>query len=172
MTEKQAKQTRPSAVASISPQMRAYLETQTDAGEEVLWAGITHVSGRMRRLRPFVILCAFMMFLCSGLFLLMDSPSKLLLAVLSLLGWAGIAAFVVWRQSDHLRRTLYAVTDQRALILSAGNPGRTESYPPEKLEFIRPVAKAGGRGDSVFHRLSGQRPAQRHEFQSRFSCHR
>ncbi|HUX75830.1 MAG TPA: hypothetical protein VMY40_04230 [Anaerolineae bacterium] len=156
MTEKQAKQTQPPAVPSISPQMQAYLNTQIEADEQVLWAGTTNVSGRMKRLRPLVILCLFMMFFCSGLFLLMDNPSRLLLVLLSLLTWAGIPAVVAWGQSNHLRRTLYAITNRRVLIMSVGKPSRTESYPPEKLDFIRPVSKKAGRGDIYFTVLRGK----------------
>jgi len=156
MTEKQIRQTQPSAVSSVSPQMQAYLDTQIEAGEQVLWAGTTNVFGRMKRLIPFVILCLFMMFFCSGLFFLMDNPSRLLLALLSLLTWAAIPAVVAWGQSNHLRRTLYAITDRRVLIMSVGKPRRTESYPPEKLEFIRPVSKKEGRGDIFFTVLRGK----------------
>jgi len=156
MTEQQAKQTQPPAVPSISPEMQAYLDTQVEAAEKVLWAGITNVSGRMKRLRPFVIISLFMMLFCSGFFLLMDNPSRLLLVVLSVLVWAGIPAAVAWGQSNHLRRTLYAITDRRVLIMTLGNPKRTESYPPEKLEFIRPVSKQGGRGDIFFAILRGK----------------
>jgi len=150
MTEQQAKQTQPPAMPSINPHMQAYLDTQVEAGERVLWAGTTNVSGRMKRLRPIVIMSLFMMLFCSGFFLLMDNPSRLLLVVLSVLTWAGIPAIVAWGQSNHLRRTLYAVTDRRVLIMTLGNPKRTESYPPEKMEFIRPVSKKGGRGDIYF----------------------
>ena len=69
MTEQQAKHTQPPAGLSISPHMQAYLDTQVEAGEQVLWAGTTNMPGRMKRLRPFVIMCLFMMFFCSGLFL-------------------------------------------------------------------------------------------------------
>jgi len=75
--------------------------------------------------------------------------------LLSLLIWAGIPAFVYWRQSAHLRDTLYAVTDRRALILSLGQPRRTESYPPDKIEFVHPVVKKSGRGDLYFTLLRG-----------------
>ena len=156
MTEQQAKQTQPSAMPSLSPKMQAYLDTQVEAGEQVLWAGTTNVSGRMKRLRPLVIMSLFMMFFCSGFFLLMDNPSRLLLVVLSVLTWAGIPAVVAWGQSNHLRRTLYAITDRRVLIMTLGNPKRTDSYPPERLEFIRPVPKKGGRGDIYFIILRGK----------------
>jgi hypothetical protein len=156
MIEQQAKQTQPSAMPSLSLHLQAYLDTQVEAGEQVLWAGTTNVSGRMKRLRPLVILSLFMMFFCSGLFLLMDNPSRLLLALLSALTWAGIPAVVAWGQSNHLRRTLYAITDRRVLIMTLGNPKRTDSYPPERLEFIRPVPKKGGRGDIYFIILRGK----------------
>jgi hypothetical protein len=156
MTENQAGLSVPAAADSVSPEARAYLDTQLEPGERVLWAGPTSVSGRMRRLRPFLILCAFMVFLCGGVFLLMDTPSKVLLAVLAAVVWAAIGAFVYWRQSDHLRRTLYAITDQRVLILTVGNPKRTESYPPDKLEFVRPVVRGGGRGDIIFTVMRGK----------------
>ena len=155
MAEEQAGQTQPPAAHSISPQMQAYLNTQIEDDEHVLWASRTNVAGRMKRLRPIVILCIFMMFFCSGIFLLMDTPSRVLLVVLSVLGWAGIAAAIFWGQTNHLRRTLYAITDRRALIMTLGNPKRTESYPPEKLEFVQPVAKQGGRGDLFFTVLRG-----------------
>jgi len=141
---------------SVNPQMQAYLNTQIEADEQVLWAGTTNVSARMKRLIPFAILCLFMMFFCSGLFFLMDNPSRLFLALSSLFLWAGILVVVVWGQFDHLRRTLYAITNRRVLIMSVGKPGRTKSYPPEKLEFIRPVFKKGGRGNIYFVLLKGK----------------
>ncbi len=42
------------------------------------------------------------------------------------------------------------------LILSVDKPKRTESYPPERLEFIKPVVKTGGRGDIYFLTLRGK----------------
>lgn len=156
MTEKQAGQRQPSTPPVVDPHMQEYLSTQIGDGERVLWAGTTNAPGRMRRLIPFGILCLFMMFFCGGLFLLMDNPSKVFLAVVSMLVWAGIPAVVAWGQSDHLRRTLYAITDRRVLILSVGKPKKTESYPPEKLEFIRPTVRKGGRGDIYFIELRGK----------------
>lgn len=156
MAEKQVKQTESSVMSSISPRMQAYLDTQVEADEQVIWAGTTNVSGRMRRLVPFYIMCLFMMFFCSIIFFFMDNPSRLTLVLFSSLTWAGIPAFVAWGQSDHLRRTLYAITNRRVLILSVDKPKRTESYPPEKLEFIKPVIKTGGRGDIYFITLRGR----------------
>ena len=138
---------------SISPQMKQYLQSQLETGEQVLWAGTTDVPGRTRRLWPIVIASMFLVFLCS--FVFWNNPSRWILVLLSVLIWAGIPAFVYWRQSAHLRNTLYAVTDRRALILSVGNPQRTESYPPDKIEFLQRVRKKRGRGDIYFTLLRG-----------------
>ena len=118
---------------TIGPEMCEFLRTQIEPDEKVLWADTTNVSGRMRRLVPLAGICLAMMLLCSVVF--WSNPSGPLLALLSVLVWVGIPAFVAWRQSDHLRRTLYAITDRRALILSVGQPQRTESYPPEGIRL-------------------------------------
>jgi hypothetical protein len=78
--------------------MQAYLDSQIEPGERVLWAGTTDVTGRMRRLWPLVIVCAFMRFLCSRMFLVMDNPDKGLLVALSLLGWPVFGAITIWLQ--------------------------------------------------------------------------
>jgi hypothetical protein len=84
-----------------------------------------------------------------------SNPDRWLLVLISVVMWTGIPALVYWRQTAHLRNTLYAVTDKRALILSLGNPRRTESYPPEKIEFVHPVPRTGGLGDLYFTVLRG-----------------
>ena len=127
----------------ISPEMLAYARSQLDEGERLLWVDTTNVEGRMRRLRFLVILSLFMIFFCSGMVLLMDTPSKVLFIVFSVLFWLALPAVVFWGQRRHLRRTIYALTDRRALILSLGNPKKTESYPPEKIEFIAPEMESG-----------------------------
>jgi hypothetical protein len=138
---------------SISPQMHEALNAEIEPDEHLLWAGTTNVPGRMRRLRPLVITSVFMLFLCS--FVFWNNPSRWVLVLLSVLIWAGIPAFVYWRQSAHLRNTLYAVTDRRALILSVGNPKGTQSFPPERIEFVQPMLKKSGRGDIYFAFLEG-----------------
>jgi hypothetical protein len=143
----------PGEQPSVGPQTRQYLSAQIEPDEQVLWLGTTNVSGRMRRLLPLGITSIFMLVLCSIFSL--NNPSWPILLLLSVLIWGGIPAFVAWRQSSHLRRTLYAITDRRALILSVGEPRRTESYPPERIEFVRPVLGKGGRGDLYFTTMKG-----------------
>ena len=156
MTEAQMNQTLPSAANAISPEMQAYLDSQLEAGERLLWASRTNVKLRIRKMRVLIIVSLFMLFFCSGTFLLMETPSRLQLVLLSLVFWVALPVVVVWLQRDHLRRTIYAITDRRALILSLKKPKRTESYPPEKIEFIQPDRKSGERGDLYFVMSGGK----------------
>ncbi|HEY54566.1 MAG TPA: hypothetical protein G4N94_14050 [Caldilineae bacterium] len=155
MTERGTKQTQ-SPANTLSPEMQTYLDSQLEEGERLLWASGTNVKARMRKMRVVVIGSVFMLFFCSGMFLLMETPSRVQLALFSLLFWLALPAVAIWGQRDHLRRTIYAITDRRALILSLDKPKRTESYPPEKIEFIHPVTKAGGRGDLYFVMIRGK----------------
>jgi len=150
---------------AITAQMKQYLETQLEAGEQVLWAGATDVPGRTRRLWPLALSAVFGTFLCS--FVFWNNPSRWVLVLVSLLVWTGIPAFVYWRQTAHLRDTLYALTDRRALILSVGDPKRSESYPPEKIEFVHAVSRGGSGGDLYFTMLRGT-GARRERFKHGF----
>ena len=132
-----------------------YLKSQIESDEKVLWSGTTDVAGRRKRLIPVVISCLFMLLLCSG-FMALNNPSPWLPIGLAVVVFLGIPIFVVWRQTDHLKRTLYALTDKRALMLSVGKPKRTESYPPEKIEILETVGRPGGRGDLFFTKLRGR----------------
>lgn len=147
---------KPAMFENIPPKAMTYLATQTGEGETVLWVGTTAVEVRRRRLIPMIMGCLFMLLLCSWVFS-MNNPSPWGAIGLSALVWVGIPVVVVWRQSDHLRRTLYAITDRRALVLSVDKPEKTEAYPPEKVEFIKVTMKKTGRGDVLFLTLRGRR---------------
>jgi len=140
---------------SISPGMTEYLQGQVAADEKVLWAGTTDVAARMRRLVPVPVAAVFNILVCTIAF--SQNPSWLLLELLSVLFWGGLAVVIAWGHSRNLQRTLYAITNRRALILSVGNPRKTESYPPERIDFVRPVVKKGGRGNLYFTTIGSRR---------------
>lgn len=50
------------------------------------------------------------------------------------------------------QRTIYAITDRRALIIAAGRTTTIRSFPPEKLEEIFRREKRDGTGDVIFLR--------------------
>jgi hypothetical protein len=137
----------------LDPGILDYLHTQIDEDEQVLWAGVTDVGSRLRRLWILIPACLLMLSLCS--FMSINNPGWLLLVSLSVALWAGLPILIYRMQLNHLRRTLYVITDRRALILSVGKPKKTESYAPDKINFIRPAHRKGGRGDLYFARLEG-----------------
>jgi hypothetical protein len=139
----------------VDAEALAYLEDQLADDEVLLWVGTTHAPSRMRRVALLAgISSLFMLFLCSGI-LLLNNPSPLP-GVLAAIFWIGLPALIIWRMSVDLGRTLYAITDQRALILRVGKPNKTESYPPDEIEFLRFVRKKEGRGDLYFTELRGR----------------
>jgi hypothetical protein len=133
--------------------MEQYLKTQIEADEKVLWASTTNFRARMGRVRFLPVLSLVMMVFCSVFS--WSNPDRWILVLASVVIWAAIPAVAFWSMSRHLRGRLYAITDRRALIMIMGNPRKTESYPPEKIEFVKPVQRAGGLGDLYFTLLRG-----------------
>jgi len=142
---------------ALTREMQVYLQGQLEADEKVLWSSRTNVGGRMRKLLPLAAITPFMILLCN--FAFMRSPDRWWLLLLTVLIWLGIPILVAWRQHKHLQQTIYALTDRRAPILQLDNPKRSDSYPPERIEFVRPVVRSGNRGD-VFFAASRQTTAQ------------
>jgi hypothetical protein len=143
----------PQLFDELGPGMLDYLHTQIAEDEQVLRAGVTDVGSRLRRLWILIPACLLMLSLCS--FMSINNPGWLLLVSLSVALWGGLPVLIYRMQVNHLRRTLYAITDRRALIFSVGKPKKTESYTPDRITFIRPVHRKGGPGDLYFARLEG-----------------
>ncbi len=63
----------------------------------------------------------------------------------------GLVTSPIWMRK-RAERTVYFITDQRAVILSQGFTGRTrvESYAPEQLQSITREQNPDGSGDIVF----------------------
>jgi hypothetical protein len=83
----------------------------------------------------------------------MPGPFKLfpLFGVPFVLIGIGMLTAPIWMKRK-ARRTVYMITDQRAVILSEGLRGRTrvESYAPEQLQSIMREQNADGSGDIIF----------------------
>ena len=99
---------------SIPPAMEQYLQTQIEADERVLWASTSDFSERMRRIRFMPVISIVMMVFCSAFS--WSNPDRWLMVLLSVLFWGGLPVLANWSMTRHLRRRLYAITDQRALI--------------------------------------------------------
>jgi hypothetical protein len=92
------------------------------------------------------------------------NPDRWLLVLLSVVFWGGLPVLVNWSMTRHLRGRLYAITDRRALIMMVGDPRKTESYPPQEIKFVRPVARGAGLGDLYFTALEDDEQRWEHGF--------
>ena len=146
----------------LSPEMEQYLKTQIEADEKVLWASTSDFSERMRRIRFLPVLSIVMMVFCSVFS--WSNPDRWVMVVLSVLVFGSIPILANWSMSRHLRGRLYAITDRRALIMIVGNPKKTESYPPEKIEFLKPVQRGVGVGDLYFTAFEDSEQRWEHGF--------
>jgi hypothetical protein len=93
-----------------------------------------------------------------------NNPDRWILVLVSVLFWGGLPVLVNWSMTRHLRGRLYAITDRRALIMMMGDPRKTESYPPERIQFVRPVPRGPGLGDLYFTALEDERQRWEHGF--------
>lgn len=131
----------------LEPQKSTYLHTQLAPGETLLWAGGTDVTGRMKKLRPFLFgLIPFNALFC-GLTL---GASNVWNGIIFGLIWISVGVVVWLGQRAHLTQTLYAITNQQALILKLGSPKKTERYPPAKMTNLHLANTQDGRGDVLF----------------------
>lgn len=150
-------QANPPAGGGITAAMQAHLAAQLEPGEQVLWAGATDVAGRMKKITLLMaISCLFLVLLCGGVFLTGAGPNRGLLVALSVLGPAALFAFVYWGGSADFRRTFYAVTDRRALLLKLGKPRQTQSFPPDKIQYLHIKRWKSGRGTLYFGKETGR----------------
>ena len=66
----------------------------------------------------------------------------------SLIGLSLLALpFLVWRRA---RRTVYAVTDQRCMIIISNNRQYVNSYTDQDIGQIKCIERSGGKGDLIF----------------------
>lgn len=69
-----------------------------------------------------------------------------------------------WRMYRKAFKTIYAITDRRAMILESGRATAIRSYPPDRLRNIYRKEKNDGTGDVIFDSFAGsgsdaERPA-------------
>lgn len=136
----------------IEKSAREYLNTQISDNEKLLWAGGTDIDTRMKKILLLVVICCLpLMTICSLAFL--DNPDAVLIAVLSILLWSGLAIIIYFGSLYNYKNTIYAVTDQRLLLLVNGKPRKTRSFPPDQIHFLKIKKRKDSTGDLYFHRV-------------------
>lgn len=128
------------------------IERELDAGERLLWTGRPNAARwkvKAFRMWPFAfLLSAFMAFWMWGATAALrndlqngKTPSLLLIAFpafgLFMLYPAGTMWLGPWLQAARARRTFYAVTDRRALLVTAGRKRSVQSVSPAQMQIER-----------------------------------
>lgn len=133
------------------------LERELEPGENVLWTARPVASLLVRKvllvsvftfLSSVFIVVVFLLFLTG----LRDQEPDLLILILLLVVVPDviIAVGLPLSMSRKARRTLYAITDRRAMILTTGFSVKVRSFPPASLAGVRKTERGDGSGDIIF----------------------
>ncbi len=143
------------------------IERELDAGERLLWTGRPNAArwrNRAFRMWPFAFLMtAFMLFWLWGATAHARSewqkgrtPPFTSVAFpafgLFMLYPAGLLWLGPWLEAARARRTFYAVTDNRALIVTTGRKASVQSVSPAQMQIER-RDYFGGEGDLILMRV-------------------
>lgn len=154
-------------VDALPPKVREALQAQLEPGEPVFWATRPDARRMAREVLPLVLFGTLPLGFgvlwvvsCLGFGWIGPVPVGLLMGLVGLVplglglllvtapAWVALAA----------RRSVYAVTDRRALLVATFPRRLVESTPPEGLRSLEVTRRADGSGDIAFRpRRSGKR---------------
>jgi hypothetical protein len=150
---------------TIPQEIYDQVEAELLEGEELLWVGLPDPRAMINRRQVKIVLAVilglgFSVFMGAAMYqvrgAVMMTPFPYLTMILVMLGVMGIMAarsiFEFWANS----RTIYAVTNRRALILNRRN---VQSYGENDIEFIERQMRSANKGDIIFKRESRHRAA-------------
>ncbi len=141
---------RPPAVR-VESWMRAAIDSELD-GERVLWIGqpVAPALPSMKFIVTFGVsaICIFFLFL----FYLLSIDFGMGLSLCLLMGGLVLCVVAGYALRDQPRssKTIYCVTENRAVIFNLGPPRRTASYPLDRLRELTRVTKPDGSGNLLF----------------------
>ncbi|HOL22189.1 MAG TPA: hypothetical protein PLQ41_04975 [bacterium] len=144
----------------ITLELESRVRQELSPGEKILWMGQpipkffnTTTIGPFIFGIPWTIFVFFWMFAALG-FKKPDASRGIenffpLLAIPFLIVGIGLLTSPIWSYKRALK-TLYVVTNQRAIILYSGKPVVINSYLRERLKNIRRIERKDGTGDIIF----------------------
>lgn len=148
-------------LAELPRALQDKLELELEPGEKILWTARPVASLLVRDvlfisvltcLSAVFIVVVFWVFLAG---LRNHEPGLFTLIVLAVVvPDIGIAVGLPLWMARKARRTFYAITDRRAMILTTGPTMAVRSFPSASLADIRKKERANGSGDILFAPLS------------------
>ncbi len=145
----------------IPHEMRQVLERELDRGERALWMGQPSPGRMAKRNLPILIFAipwtAFAIFWMAGAagFKIPDFSKGGMENLFSLFGipfvLIGLGMFLspLWAMKK-AKKTIYAITDKRAIIMKLGRRMAIQSFLPQQLQSLRRAQRADGSGDIIF----------------------
>lgn len=124
----------------ISPSFKLKLERELSADEDVLWVEQPAPLFAKNVLLFFIFIIFLILWLVIDIF---NVWSASLFALIILGVWA-------LGTKIHFKKTLYVITNKRALIIQRARTYTIRSYPPHLLQFIYLTEKRMGVGDLIF----------------------
>lgn len=163
------------------PELQTAIRSELKAFERVRWAAQPIPRRMMRKALPILFFAipwtAFALFWMAMAFTMVGTPKdgKIIGIVFPLfglpfvlIGFAMLSA--PWWAARTAKRTVYVLTDNRALIITVGRSIRTQSYRLDQLKERTKRTNADGSGDLIFSRESycdsdGDRRTRTHGFE-------
>jgi hypothetical protein len=155
---------------NLPPETETALRSELNSGEKLLWAG-QPIAGRAGLTSlplvlfgiPWTLFSIFWIVMASGITSRISSGFGVtslfpLFGIPFVLIGVGMLSSPLWMRRK-AQRTIYAVTDTRALILTPawGGGVTVRSIPPEDLTARSRTQKSDGSGSLIFNRLSTTR---------------
>ncbi|MEM8949603.1 MAG: hypothetical protein AAGA21_04100 [Pseudomonadota bacterium] len=138
--------------------------SQLVEGERLIWAETSLPSSARRRVFPISILgWLFLLLTLAWLVKAAVTSTWLLIMGLPFLLAALALAVLPWWWPLVTRYTIYAISDQRLLIIQTWPRRRVTSYGPEDIDVVERQERKDGSGDLIFRREEHRKLAHHHD---------
>ncbi len=133
-------------------------------GEELLWAETSLPKNARRRIIP-ISLLGWVFLLLSLAWLTRAATASIGLLVLGIPFVVGALALASapWWWPNVTRRTIYAISDQRLLMIRDFAKRKVTSYGPEDIDVVERRENRDGSGDVIFRREENQKLKHHHD---------
>ena len=140
-----------SPIGPDSPSPLRLAKTEMIDGEKLIWADTSSVSNSRRRVFPLSILgWLFLVLVLAWIAKAAIASFWLLIMGLPFFVAAIALALLPWWWPSITRHTVYAISDQRLLIIQNWPRRRVTSYGPEEIDVIERRERKDGSGDLIF----------------------
>jgi|GEM_PF-890864 len=141
---------------------------EMEAGERLIWAETSSPGGARRRVLPASLLgWLFLLIVLAWMGQVANASLSLLLLGLPFLLIGVALALLPWWWPHVARQTVYAISEQRLLIIQKWPWKKVTSYGPEDIGIVERRDYKDGTGDLIFRREAYQKPRHHQEMSDR-----